>query len=250
MKLRISLVVALAVVSALAPLSSFGQSALPRFGAGVKVSTLGIGVEGAAAVSGSSNVRFGVNAFNHTEALESHGINYDAKLHLSSLQLTYDQYLVRGFHVSPGLLFNNGNKAEANPFVRAGSSFSLGSTRYYSSLTNPIAGTANVKFKKTAPMLLLGFGNLLPRSGRHLGINVEGGVVFQGSPQTTLSLTGSACAISPTAGCANASSDPIVQSNLRAEQAKLNDDLSPLKYYPVLSIGISWQFRGSAINKR
>jgi hypothetical protein len=250
-KLRLSFVVAATVVAAaMSPLSSFGQSALTRFGAGVKASTLGIGVEGAAAVTERSNVRFGVNTFNHTETLESHGINYDAKLKLSSLQLTYDQYLIRGFHVSPGLLFHNGNKADATAFVPAGSSFSLGGTRYYSSLINPIGGVANVKVKSTAPMVLLGFGNLLPRSGRHFGVNVEGGVVFQGSPETTLSLTGAACAVSPTSGCANANADPIIQNNLRLEQNKLNDDLQPLKYYPVLSVGISWQFRGPAINRR
>jgi hypothetical protein len=238
------------IAAVIAPLTSFSQSALTRFGAGVKVSTLGIGVEGAAAVTEQSNVRFGINAFNYSERLESHGIGYDAKLSLSSLQLTYDQYLVRGFHVSPGLLFHNGNKADATASVPGGSSFSLGGARYYSSQTNPIGGFGNVKVKTTAPMILLGVGNLLPRSGRRFGINLEGGVVFQGSPVTTLNLTGAACAISPTAGCVNANTDPIVQSNLRAEQMKLNDDLRPLKYYPVLSLGVSWQFRGPAINRR
>lgn len=234
----------------MAPSSSFGQSALSRFGVGVKASTLGIGVEGAAAVTGRSNLRFGVNQFNYSRTLDSHGINYDAKLKLSSLQLNYDQYVVRGFHISPGLLFNNGNKADAAAFVPGGGSFTLGGARYYSSLSNPISGLGNVKVKKTAPMILLGFGNLLPRSGRHFGVNLEGGVVFEGSPETTLSLNGAACATSPTSGCANASTDPIVQSNLRLEQDKLNNDLKPLRYYPVLSLGVSWQFRGPAINKR
>jgi len=238
------------VAAAIAPALSFGQSALPRFGAGVKASTLGIGVEGAAAVTGRSNVRFGVNQFNYSETLAAHGINYDAKLKLSSLQLNYDQYLVRGFHISPGLLFNNGNKADATAFVPGGESFTLGGARYYSSLSNPISGLANVKVQKTAPMVLMGFGNLLPRSGRHFGVNLEGGVVFQGSPETTVSLAGAACAVSPTSGCANANADPIVQSNLRLEQNKLNDDLRPLRYYPVVSLGISWQFRGPAVNKR
>jgi hypothetical protein len=40
----------------------------------------------------------------------------------------------------------------------------------------------------------------------------------------------------------NAATDSIVQSNIRLEQDKLNEDLQPLKYYPVVSIGVSWKF--------
>jgi hypothetical protein len=183
-----------------------------------------------------------VNLFNYSDSLTSHGVGYGAELHLRSVQVTYDQYLFRGFHVSPGVLLYNGNKVDATASVAAGQSFTLGSARYYSNQTNPISGTGKVKLGKTAPMVLFGFGNLIPRTERHFGVNFDAGVVFQGSPETTLNLAGSACGISPTAGCVNAATDPIVQSNIRVEQDKLNHDLEPLKYYPVVSIGVSWRF--------
>ena len=96
--------------------------------------------------------------------------------------------------------------------------------------------------RKTAPLILFGFGNPIPRSGRHLGFNVEAGVVFQGSPTTKLNLTGTACLVNSTIGCMNAAASPIVQNSIQAEQAKLNSDLNAFQYFPVLSAGVSWKF--------
>ena len=92
-------------------------------------------------------------------------------------------------------------------------------------------------------MVMVGVGNPLPRSGRRFGFNVEAGVVFQGMPHMMLGLTGTACAAGPTTGCVNAATDPSVQSNVQAEQNKISNDLEPLKYYPVLSVGVSWRIK-------
>ena len=224
------------------PRASLAQSALPRFGAEAKASTLGIGIEGATAVTHRSNLRFGFNVFDYHKTIDKDGIEYDATLNLRSLQLMYDQYIAGGFHVSPGLLVYNGNKVDATASVAPGGSFSLGGKPYYSNQSNPIRGSGNLKLGKAAPMILLGVGNPLPRSGRHFTVNFDAGVVFQGSPKTTLNLTGTACTISPSAGCLNAGADSTIQSNVRAEQEKLNDDLKPFKYYPVLSLGFGWRF--------
>ena len=70
-------------------------------------------------------------------------------------------------------------------------------------------------------MVLLGFGNILPRSSRHFGISVEAGVVFEGSPNAKLNLAGTAYATA-TPGCVNAATDPGAQANVQSEQTKLN----------------------------
>jgi hypothetical protein len=225
-----------------APPPSFAQSSLPRFGVGFKGSSLGVGVEGAAAVTRRSNIRFGFNAFSYNRLVDKRGIPYDASLKLRSLQVTYDHYFVDVFHVSPGLLVYNGNKVDATVPILPGESFTVGNVQYYSNPTNPINGTANVKVNKIAPMILLGFGNPLPRTERRLGINFDFGVAFQGSPNSTLNLNGTACVISPATGCLDAGADPTVQSNVREEEARINDDLKEFKYYPVLSFGVTWGF--------
>src|SRR5262245_42353034 len=108
LRLPLSLILALACCAgALFPNSSFGQETLPRIGVGAKMSTLGIGFEAATAVTQRSNVRGGFNFYNYDRVSRRNGMNYDATLTLRSLQITYDHYLVGGFHVSPGVLVYN-----------------------------------------------------------------------------------------------------------------------------------------------
>jgi hypothetical protein len=231
------------VAAALLPVMSFGQEPLPMIGAGVKVSPLGIGVEGTTAVTRSSNVRGAFNFLNYDHTFNRGGITYNAGLGFRSLQFTYDQYLFKGFHVSPGLLAYNGNHADGTAFVPAGQSFTLGGVRYFSGASAPVNGTGRVEFRKAAPLVMVGIGNPLPRSGRRFGFNLDVGVVFQGPPQTTLGFTGTACTAGPAAGCVNAATNPAVQSNIQAEQTKINNDLDPLRYYPVVSFGVSWMIK-------
>ena len=91
-------------------------------------------------------------------------------------------------------------------------------------------------------MILFGFGNLLPRSQRHFGVNFEAGVVFEGSAKVKLNLGGNACLTSQQVGCVNAATDTTVQSSLLSEQSKLNNDVGPFQYYPVISLGFSYKF--------
>jgi hypothetical protein len=231
------------VFSAAAMCASLLQ-AQGSFGIGVTAGTLGAGVQAAVSVAKYSNIRGGFNDFSYSDTFNKDGINYDSTLKLRSVQATWDQYFphLGGFHVSPGALLYNGNAGNGGASVPAGQSFSLGSTTYYSGAGNPINGTGAISFRKAAPMVLLGFGNILPRSSRHFGISFEAGVVFEGSPNAKLNLAGTACATA-TGGCVNAATDPGVQANVQSEQTKLNNDLNPFKYYPVISLGFSYKVR-------
>jgi hypothetical protein len=219
------------------------QSAdLPHFGLGVSASTLGVGIQAATAVTHSANLRAGFNFFNYTDNFSKDGINYTAKLKLRSAQVTFDQYIKGGFHISPGVLLYDGNRASANAAVPAGQSFSLGSTTYYSGQSNPVGGAGSLTLNKVAPMILLGFGNMLPRNQKHFGLNFDAGVVFQGSPKVLLNLGGNACLTSTQVACLNAATDPTVQSSVQSEQTKINGSLNPFKYYPVVALTFSYKF--------
>jgi hypothetical protein len=193
-------------------------------------------------VTSHSNIRAGINAFNFDHGFVKDGIDYSGQLKLRSAQITYDQFLIGGFHISPGVLIYDGNRVNASASVPAGQPFTLGGTNFYSSQANPVSGSGALSVAKAAPMILLGFGNLLPRSERHFGLNFEVGVVYQGSPRATLNLAGSSCLAGPASGCANTATDPRVQTSLLSEQTKLNNDLAPYKFYPVVSIGFSYKF--------
>jgi hypothetical protein len=105
---------------------------------------------------------------------------------------------------------------------------------------DPITGTGKLTVYKAAPMVLFGIGNLVPRN-RHFSTTFEIGAAYQGPPRVALNFSGSACD-STGLFCRTITSDPTIQSNISAEQAKLNKSASPYKFYPVLSFGVGYRF--------
>jgi len=225
-----------------APPTPSKQSSESHFpiGIGVKVSTLGIGGEVAVGLSQRSNVRFGFNAFSYGHTFDKDGATYKGTLDLRSAQATYDIFPVHWFHVSPGVLLYNGNKVNAKVSVPGGQTFTLSNTTYLSDAADPVSGTGKLTVYKAAPMVLFGFGNLVPRTG-HFSASFEIGAAYQGPPRVALNLGGTACDPSGLF-CRSIASDPTIQSNIAAEQTKLNKSASPYRFYPVVSFGFGYRF--------
>jgi len=217
------------------------SNGMPHFGVGVKVGTLGIGFQVGTALASRVNVRGGANFFSYHDTLTEDGVNYAGTLKLRSVEAKLDLFIVGGFRFTPGFLLYNDNNISATASVPGGQSFSLGGTRYFSSVASPITGTAALTLNRTAPTLGIGFGNLLPRSGRHFSVSTDLGVVFQGSPQFALGLSGSSCAPNFT-GCVPINAVTGASANILAEQTKISDDLKQFKYYPELSVMFGWSF--------
>ena len=237
---RLSLLVTPLLVCA----AGFAQSDLPHFGIGVDMSTLGAGIQAATAVTHKSNVRVGFNYFTYSRDFTKDGINYNGELQLRSFEILYDQYLFGGLHVSPGLLAYNGNRGTATAAVPGGQQFSLGGTSYTSAAAAPVTGTGNVNLGTASPMVLIGVGNLLPRSTRHFTVNFDVGAVFQRAPQATLNLNGSVCNPAIPAPCTPiaVSAVPGLQTDVQNEQNKINKSLNFFRYYPVISLGFGYKF--------
>jgi hypothetical protein len=222
--------------------SQSDQAPLPRLGIAVSVGTLGAGIEAATAITRRLNVRGGFNYFSYSlSGTSSDNLGYNGSLRLESAEALLDYYPFRGFHLSGGALIYDGFLGNGNVSVPGGQSFTLNGTTYYSSPSDPVTGTGKIQPQKAAPVALFGFGNLVPRSHRHFTVNADFGVAFQGSLNTTLNLNGSTCATATT-GCATISSQPTVQSNIAAEQSKINKDLKPYNFYPVLRLSFGYKF--------
>jgi hypothetical protein len=214
----------------------------PSFAVGVKASPLGIGGEFGVSMTRLLDFRAGVNAFNFSHTFKNNGIDYNGTLQLRSADAMLDiKPLGDWFHISPGVLFYNGNQITANTSVPGGQVFDLGNVSFKSSTTTPIGGTGKMTVAKAAPMVLFGFGTLVPHK-HHFTFYNDFGVVFQGSPKTTLNLTGSACDAVTGLGCVNAATDPTVQAQVQAEQTKINNDTSIVKFYPVFALGFGFRW--------
>ena len=221
-----------------------GTDSSRRIGVGVKVGTLGVGGEVAVRVLQRANVRFGFSGLGLGYNFNRDQINYGARVRMEGAQATFDYFLIGGFRISPGALLYNGTQITGTASVVSGNTFTLNSVTYESSTATPVAGSVGVTFRKVAPVLLFGLGNLVPRGRRRWSISSDFGVAFSGSPNAALNLTGLVCAPPNTSGptCQNVATNSIVQANIAAEQSKLNSKLSFFKIYPVISIGFGCAF--------
>lgn len=214
---------------------------LTNIGVGVKVSLLGAGMEAAVPITRRTNIRAGANFFGYDRTFNKDGVSYAGQLHFRSSEAHFDWFpFGGGFHLSPGVLIYNGNRVTANALVAGGNTFTLNDTTYASDPSDPIHGTGQITFKRTAPMFTLGWGNLAPRH-KHFVVPFELGAIYEDAPRASLQLDGSACD-STGANCSAINSDPTFQSNVSAEQNKLNHDMAPFKFYPVISLGFGFRF--------
>jgi hypothetical protein len=215
-----------------------------RFAVGVKVSTLGVGGEFAFRLTHRINLRAGANYMGLSHSFTDNGVIYAGHLHFRSAEAHFDWFFLGPLHLSPGVMLYNGNGVSATAAVPGGQTFTLNGTTYQSSSGTPVGGSAALTLNKVAPSLLFGVGNLIPRSGRHFSVPFEIGAIYEGAPNIILNLTGNACA-PPAGSCPTGqpvATTPGIQADVTAQQNKLNHDVAPYKFYPIISTGFSVAF--------
>jgi hypothetical protein len=150
-----------------------------------------------------------------------------------------DYFPFRGrFRISGGMTVYNFTNLSANVTVPAGSSFTLGDTTYYSDPRNPLTGTAAFNFGgKTAGRVSIGTGNLLSKKGRFT-FQSELGVQFFSQPTVAYNFTGNGC---PAANSPESNCGPVATTDVTNEQNKMQNDLTDLKFFPVLSVGLGFR---------
>ncbi len=224
------------------PFSRVGLSA--GMGAG------GINLQAATNVNRYINLRMVGNVFNYTVSnINTNGMNLNGKLNLASTGLSIDLYPFpyHGLRFSPGVLMYNQNSANATVTVAGGTSFTLDHVTFYSSTSNPVTGAGSLGLNAQNPAFTMttGWGNLISRRGGHFSIPVEIGAAFVGTPKLNLALVSGQVCTDPqgTQNCQNVATDAEVQSDLQAQIAKYQNDLNPLKVYPIVSVGIGYNFK-------
>ena len=207
---------------------------------GLTASSLGAGGELAIPMASTFNLRVGASYLLWHYPFNIDGIDYNPGLKFTSARATIDWFPHHGaFHVSAGALYFR-NTIGGSADVVEGQTFSLGGTNYINSVDDPIHGTANLAYgKQIAPLALLGFGNILPRSGRHLSMPFEFGGAYMKPPTINLKLIGTACT---NQGCFDAATDPQVQANVVKEVTTLQSDIRFLQVYPIVSLGLACRF--------
>ena len=204
---------------------------------GVEAGSTGLGLQLHAGVSDSLKVRLGYSYFSGSEGVDADDNNgveddelrYDGSLKLNNLSLLADWYPWAGnFHVSAGGVLNN-NDLKVTAECNNPSGCEVGEGSFSRAEIGTI--TTDIDFNSFGPYLGIGWGNPV---GGDIGIhwNFELGVVYQGEPSVSMTSDGT---------CAGFFA--VCREALNDEAEELEEDLSGLQLYPVISLGMSYRFR-------
>lgn len=194
---------------------------------GIKGGTAGIGGDVTIGLIPAVNIRSGYNAFNYSGNASKSDISYDYKLKLKSIPVLLDwhPFAKSGFRLSSGIFFNSN---EITATGKSQSSYKIGDTTYTPGELGTLTG--KIDFNKTAPYAGFGWGNAVGNHGP-ITLSFDLGVIFQGTPNVSLAASNQAIY-----------GVPGFQSNLDKEVASIKNTTDDIKYYPVISVGLAYQF--------
>lgn len=230
---------AAAAVPAAAPVEKGYHGPFSGVAVGVKFGLAGVGFDVATPlVPRWINLRGGASFFSYTPGtISADNLNINGSLKFQNAAVMADFFPFHGFfRISGGATVYNYTNLSATLTVPQGQSVTVGNNSYYSDPSAPLVGNGAFNFGgRTAGRVSLGTGNMLPRKG-HFSVESEIGVQFFTPPTVTYAFTGEGCTDQTYTNCG-----PIPTSNIAAEQQKLQNDLVDLKYFPVVSIGLSYK---------
>lgn len=188
-----------------------------------KLGTLGWGLDITHGFSDSVGGRIGLNMFTFNRSTTRNAVNYDLKLQLQTVEAMADYYPFQGsFRTTAGLMYNS-NKGTFDA-VPTGGSYTINGQTFTSAQVGSLQG--GMTFNKVAPYLGIGWGNPAAK-GKGFGMATDFGILFQGKPTASLTSTSGVAA---------------VQTAVAAEQASFQDSVNGFKYYPVMSIALTYQW--------
>ncbi len=198
-----------------------------RFAVVVEGGTAGIGPSIIYTVNPKFTLTAGYTWLNHNYDVESDDNDYDGKLKLSNFKVLANWHpWETKFHFSAGV-FATDNKIDVTLRPTERQTYEINGNEYSSTLINSLGGSASFE-DDVAPYIGLGWAK---RPGeRGFAFYATLGVFFAGDASANLNATGPINA------------DPQFRADLRAEERDINDDLDDLGIYPVLQLGVQYNF--------
>lgn len=208
-------------------------SAHAQLGAAVTadLGTTGAGVHLVVPMEPTLNGRFGINYYSDSRDKRSGGIDYDVKAKLQTFDVLFDWYVLDNsvFRLTGGIVYN-GNELEAHAKPGADGFYRINGRRYTAADVGTLDG--DVDFRKAAPYIGIGWGNALTPNKRW-NFNADLGAFYMGKAQVNL----------VSRGCVtNRVTCLVLATDVAAEEARLTDELSDYKFFPVLRASVSYSF--------
>lgn len=210
-----------------------GASAQAQIGAALTadLGTTGAGFHLVVPMETTLNGRFGANYFKHDFERRSGLVDYKLDGKLATFDLLFDWYVIpqSSFRLTGGLVYN-GSRFQAEGVPAANGSFAFNGTTYSTTDVGSLKG--EVKFRRAAPYIGIGWGNALTPNKRW-NFHTDIGAFWQGKARVNLIAVG--CTTSNTV-CRQLASD------VNVEELRLQEEASDFQVYPVLRASISYSF--------
>jgi len=221
-----------------------------KYAVGVKVGTLGLGLDISRSITDKLNLRFNINGATYSDTGTESDVEYDYDLDMITAGLLLDYYPMESeFRLSAGAYYNGNEFALTGKPTTAGT-FDINGVTYTTADLGSLKGT--VDFDEFAPYIGIGWGNSTKKAG--WGFSVDVGLMYHGEPNVDLTaVKGSAVTTAedafkianPTATQAQidaASGWDVIEANVQAEESDLINELNDYKIYPVVSFGVTYTF--------
>ena len=211
------------------------------------VSTLGLGGSIVRKITPNFNARVGVNAFGVGIDVTETDFDYEGDLNLFNVSTLIDIHPFKnsGFRLTSGIVIGN-NNIEGTADVSEAVADGLGDVEVGGqtvdirdlNIENLATIDADIELNEgVAPYVGIGGGNAVG-GGKGLGFWWNLGVVFSGSPNVDVSSNISADVPAELRQEVQEAAD----QELENEEEDLEDELDFLRIYPVVSLGLSYQF--------
>jgi hypothetical protein len=217
---------------ALCTLIGVTQVADAAVGMGVRAGTLGYDVDFDVSLVPTLSLRLAYNGLNYNHSVNDTGVRYDGKLKISSFSTLLDWHLLPGgFRLSAGAVAS-GPKIDVVGTPSGSGTYQIGDNTYTAAQVGSLQGQIKIG-NSVAPYVGVGWGNV-PKGTLPVTFLFDVGAIYGGTPKVSLMATCNAGI--PPAQCTQ------LQNDVGVEIRKLEDNVSAIKWYPVVSIGIGIRF--------
>jgi hypothetical protein len=209
--------------------------AAPSVALDVRAGTTGYGFDVDVGLLSRLNARVGYSTFSFDRKINQTDVTYDGKLKISDVSALLDWYAFGGgFHLTAGGVGGGGLTVDATGVPNAHGTYTINGQTYTGNEVGSLAG--RLKFGNSlSPYVGLGWGNPVGAK-HHLHVLFDIGAIYGGTPNVSLSATCGSAAPTGSPTCTQ------LQSDVQVERQRLQNDVTLVKWYPVLNLGLAYRF--------
>jgi len=199
------------------------------YSSALKVGTLGVGIDFAIPMSETFSIRLNVNGASLSQTRTREEIDFDLNLDLltAGVMVDYYPFTQNALRFSAGV-YHYDNKADGTGAPTA-ERYNVGDSVYTREEMG--SATGSLFFENIAPYIGIGYGGKSTHKGWDFTLDV--GLMYHGDSNLEFNLIG---------GTLDAQTQADFAQDIELERKDMEDELNKFPFYPVVMVGVSYNF--------